>query len=151
MTINIQNASTVNVNGIHNGRNSKVVYCITTGEFFASVLDTAAANGVSASAISLVLCGKTKTCNGKRFCYLSKIMEHLEEINEQNRINAKKIAAYDAIVAEQKAKREREEAEKRRKAEAQERLAKQQEKCNELRKKLDEEMKRLYEAEEECK
>lgn len=95
MTINIQNASTVNVTGHRTSKNSKPVYCITTGEIFASCADAAEANGVSVSAISLVVIGKTKTCNGKRFCYVSKMMEHLQEITEQTRIRSEKVAAYD--------------------------------------------------------
>lgn len=95
MTINIQNASNVNVTGHRTSKNCKAVYCITTGEIYASLADAAEANGVSVSAISLVVLGKTKTCNGKRFCYVSKMMEHLEEITENNRIRAEKVAAYD--------------------------------------------------------
>jgi predicted nucleic acid-binding Zn-ribbon protein len=72
------------------------VYCIDTGEIFASAIDAANANGVCPSPMSTHLVGKTKTCNGKRFCYVSKMMEHLEEITEANRIRAAKVAAYDA-------------------------------------------------------
>lgn len=96
MTINIQKCSNVTVIGHHNHKNCKPVYCIDTGEVFASALDAANANGVCQSPMSTCLTGKTKTCNGKRFCYVSKMMEHLEEITEANRIRAAKVAAYDA-------------------------------------------------------
>ena len=96
MTINIQKCSNVTVVGHHNHKNCKPVYCITTGEMYASAIDAANANGVCVSPMSAALTGKTKTCNGKRFCYVSKMMEHLEEINEANRIRIAKVAAYDA-------------------------------------------------------
>ena len=101
MTINIQKCSNVNVIGHHNHKNCKPVYCIDTGEIYASAIDAANANGVTKPPMSAVLTGKTKTCNGKRFCYVSKMMEHLDEINEANRIRAEKIAAYDAMMAKQ--------------------------------------------------
>lgn len=98
MTINIQKCSNVTVNGHHSHKNCKAVYCIDTGEIYASALDAAAANGVTQSPMSSTLTGKTKTCNGKRFCFVSKMMEHLEEITEANRIRAEKVAAYDAEI-----------------------------------------------------
>jgi hypothetical protein len=143
MTINIQKCSNVTVNGTHFTKNSKPVYNITTGRFYASGLDLAKELGVDPSSVSGVLTGKCKTCKGMRLCFMSEIMEHLEEINEQNRrreeydrINAEKIAAYDAIIAEQAAKKE-----------AQEKLAKQKAKCEELRKKLEAEVQLLAEVE----
>ena len=96
MTINIQKCSNVTVTGYHKSKNCKPVYCIDTGEIFASATDAAEANGVYASTMSATLTGVTKKCNGKRFCYVSKMMEHLEEITEANRIRAAKVAAYDA-------------------------------------------------------
>jgi hypothetical protein len=103
MTINIQNASTVNVTGYRTSKNCKAVYCITTGEFYASATDAAEANNTSVANVSNVLCGRTMTCNGKRFCLVSKIMEHLEEINQENakraereRLNAEKMTERDA-------------------------------------------------------
>ena len=98
MTINIQNASNVNVNGHHNHKNCKAVYCIDTGEMYASAIDAAKAEGVARASMSYALTGRSKTCNGKRFCFVSKVMEHLEEIAEMNRIRAEKVAAYDADV-----------------------------------------------------
>ena len=96
MTINIQNASNVNVTGHRTNKNCKAVYCITTGEIYASVIDAAEANNVTVAAMSGALCGRTKICNGKRFCYVSRMMEHLEEINTANRMRIAKVEAYDA-------------------------------------------------------
>ena len=139
MKINIQKCSNVTVVGHHNHKNCKAVYCIDTGEIYASTLDAAAANGVTHSTISSALNGRIKTCNGKRFCFVAKMMEHLEEITEMNRIRAAKIAAYDAIVAEHNAKKD-----------AQERLAKHKARCEELAAKLEKERQLLKEAEELC-
>lgn len=96
MTINIQNASNVTVVGHRTSKNCKAVYNITTGEIYASCLDAAEAIGSTHGAASQALTGKTKTCKGMRLCYVSKMMDHLEEITEMNRIRAAKVAAYDA-------------------------------------------------------
>ncbi len=136
MTINIQKASNVSVVGYHNHKNCKPVYCIDTGEIFASTLDAAEANNVCHPTMSSVLNGKTKTCNGRRFCFVCKIMEYLEEITEANRVRAEKIANYDAMIAEQNAKKEAEEA-----------IARHKAKCEELRIKLERETQLLAEAE----
>lgn len=139
MNINIQQCSNVTVIGHHNHKNCKPVYCIDTGELYASALDAANANGVCQSPMSSCLTGKTKTCNGKRFCYVSKMMEHLEEITEANRIRSEKVAAYDAIVAEQNAKKQ-----------AQENLVKHQANIEALRQKLEKEMQLMQEAQALC-
>ena len=98
MTINLQNCSNVTVNGHHSHKNCKPVYCITTGEIYASTIDAANAEGVTQSTMSGALVGRLKTCNGKRFCFVSKMMEHLEEINNANRSRVAKVAAYDADI-----------------------------------------------------
>ena len=101
MTINIQKCANVTVIGHRTHKNCKPVYCIDTGEIYASALDAAKANGVTTAPMSNVLTGKYKTCNGKRFCYVSKITEHLEEIAEANRIREAKVTAYDMIAEKQ--------------------------------------------------
>lgn len=143
MTINIQNAAYVTAIGHHSGKNSKAVYNITTGEFYASGLDAATKLEVEPTTVSAALNGRLKTCKGMRLCFVSKIMEYLEEINQVNikraereRINAEKIAAYDAIIAEQKAKEE-----------ALKKIEESKVKCAELRQQLEEETSRLEEME----
>lgn len=96
MTINIQKCSNVTVTGHRTSKNCKAVYNITTGEIYASCLDAADALNTTHGAISLTLNGKMKTCKGMRLCFVSKMMENLEEITEANRIRAEKVAAYDA-------------------------------------------------------
>ena len=104
MTINIQKASNVNVIGHHSNKNCKAVYNITTGEIYASGIDAANALGVDRSCVSAALIGKSKTCKGMRLCLGSKMMDHLEEITEQNRIRIAKVSSYDKIIAEREAK-----------------------------------------------
>ena len=101
MTFNIQNASIINVEGNRNHKNCKAVYCITTGEVYASVLDAAEKNGVSQSAMSWAVSGHSKTCRGKRFCFIHQIVEHLDEIAENNRAREAKVVAHDAMIAKQ--------------------------------------------------
>jgi hypothetical protein len=66
-------------------------------------------------------------------------MEHLEEITEVNRIRSEKVAAYDAIIAEQNAKKQ-----------AQENLVKHQANIDALRQKLEVEMQLMQEAQALC-
>jgi hypothetical protein len=147
MTINIQKCSNVTVNGTHNHTNCKPIYNITTGEFYASGLDTANALCVNHASVSAALNGRVRTIKGCRLCFVSKIMEHLEEINEQNRIrserdriNAEKAAAYDTIMAEQEAKRKA-------KAKAEERVNAHKAKIEALRRQIEAESASLNEAE----
>lgn len=139
MTINIQKASNVHVDGHHRNNNCKAVYNITTGEIYASGLDAANALGIDPSCVSAVLTGKSKTCKGMRFCFVSKMMENLEEITEQNRIRTTKVTAYDTMMAKQTAKQN-----------AQENAAKHRANCEKLRAKLEKEMQLLQEAEALC-
>jgi hypothetical protein len=147
MTINIQKATNVNAIGIHMNGNAKPVFCITDGSVYASVTDAADKNGTTVASMSCAVTGKIKTCKGKRYCFISDVMRYLDEISENIKIRNEKVAAYDAIMAEQKAQWEREEAERRQRAEAQENLAKHKAKCEELRAKLEKEMALMQEAE----
>ena len=136
MTINIQNATNVNVTGHHSNKNCKAVYNITTGEIYASGIDAANVLETDPSCVSAALTGRSKTCKGMRLCLVSKIMENLEEITEQNRIRLEKVAAYDTMVAKQNAAKE-----------AEERLAAHRANCEKLRAKLEREMQMMQEAE----
>lgn len=138
MTFNIQNASIINVEGHRTHKNCKAVYCITTGEVYASVADAAEKNGVSQSAMSWAVCGHTKSCKGKRFCYVSKIVEHLDEIAEISRVRTTKVNAYEKVVARQEAVRK-----------AKAKYDKHKAKVDELQAKLDEAKHLMAEAEQE--
>ncbi len=139
MTIEIKKAATVSAIGHHINRNSKPVFCITDGAVYASVLDAAEKVNADPGTMSAAINGKIKTCKGKRFCFVANVMEHLDEIAENLKIRNEKVAAYDAMTAEQNAKKE-----------AQENLAKHKAKCEELRAKLAKEEQLMKEAEELC-
>lgn len=139
MTISIKRAANVTAIGRHTNGNSKPVFCITDGAVYASVTDAAEKVGVYPGVMSSAVTGKIKTCKGKRYCFIADVMEHLDEISENLKIRNEKVAHYDAMIAEQNAKRE-----------AQENLAKHKAKCEELRAKLEKEMALMQEAEALC-
>lgn len=101
MTFNIQNASIINVEGHRTHKNCKAVYCITTGEVYASVADAAEAIGVTKTAMSWALSGRSKSCKGKRFCFINQIVEHLDEIASNNRSREAKVTAYNEMIEKQ--------------------------------------------------
>ena len=103
MTITVQSASKIkNVRGESRNTNAKPVFCIDTGEVFASVTDAAIAANANPSTMSWCLTERQKTCKGKRYCYLSKVTEHLDEISECMREREIKVKAYDELVAQLK-------------------------------------------------
>lgn len=105
MTIVLSNKKEINAIGTHGNKNCKPVFCITTGEIFASVTDAAKANNVHISSVTGAMTGKSKTINGKRFCLLSKCAEHMDEISEAMQTRYTKSIAYDTIIARQEAVR----------------------------------------------
>ena len=104
MIVKIHNQSNVSANGTKTNGNCKPVYCITTGMIYASVADAAKDLDVHLSTVSAAIRGKIKTCKGYRFCLLSKVTEHFDEITKcMTEINTK-ASHYDAIVEKQNAK-----------------------------------------------
>lgn len=140
MTINIHEKSTIKATGKCYGGNCKPVFCITTGEVFASLTDAAESIGATPSSMSWAVTGRMKTCKGKRFCLISNVTEYLDEIAETIRIREEKIAKYDAIIAEE----ERIKAEQERKA----RMAKELE---DLKAQREIKMRKLTETDEAIK
>lgn len=139
MTINIKKAVNVTAVGIHTGGNSKPVFCITDGSVYASVTDAAEKNNVSLASMSHAVCGRQKTCQGKRYCFISDVMHYFDEISENFKIRQQKVEAYDAMIAEENAKKQ-----------AQENIARHKARCEELREKLAKEEQLLKEAEAIC-
>lgn len=133
MEIRIHNKSVANANGTHTRGNCKPIFCITTGEIYTSVTDAAEKIGVTVSAMSSIITGKTKTCNGKRFCYVSKLTEHIEEISES--IN-QKTDVYNEYTNWHRANAK---------------VAQHKANCDKLRQRLEREMKMLEMAETEVK
>ena len=92
--------------GHRSNGNCKPVFCITTGEIYASATDASEKLGVSLAVVTHAASGRLKTCKGKRYCYVQHIMQYLEEIAENTRVREEKVAAYDKIVGKEKRKQE---------------------------------------------
>ena len=137
-TITVQSESKVKATGEHFNGNAKPVFCITTGEVFASVTDAAKAVGSSQNNLSAHLAGITSHCKGKRFCFISKVTEHLDEIASEFRIRNEKVAAYDKIIDKQAAIKK-----------ANEEFAKHKENIEKLRAQLEKETASMQEAEDQ--
>lgn len=138
MTITVLKETNVTAQGTPRNRNCKPVFCITTGEIFTSVGDAAEAIGVDISTMSHFLLGRNKTCKGKRFCYVTNITEHLEEISQQTQSRNEKVLAYDKAMAKKEAF-----------GKATEKLAKHRAKYEKLAKDLEREIDLMHEAERE--
>lgn len=138
MTITVHKETSVSAKGTHRRRNSKPIFCITTGEIFSSVGDAADAIGVDISTMSHALLGKVKTCKGKRFCYVTNITEHLEEISQQTQSRNEKVLAYDKAIAKKEAL-----------SKATEKLAKHRARYEKLAQQLEREIDLIHEAERE--
>jgi hypothetical protein len=97
--INIQNASTIKVIGTHINGNSKAVFCITTGELFGSLSDAAHSIKASLGTMCCAMKHRNGVFKGMKWCYVSEINEHLDEIATDIRVNIEKALAYDALMA----------------------------------------------------
>lgn len=110
-TITINNKTEIKAEGTRTHKGCKPVFCITTGEVFASVLDAAEKAGVTPGTMSYAITHSSQgtTCKGNRYCFISEVMAHLEEISQFINAREEKVAAYDALKAEENAAREAEE------------------------------------------
>ena len=138
MTITVQNTSEVNAKGKQRNANAKPVFCIDTGEVYASMTDAAEAVGVSLPSMTQTISGKSKTCKGKRYCLVRDITEHIAEISECMRARENKINAYDEIMFRQQAQQR-----------AMENYEKHKAACEKLAEKLENEKSLLAKAEAE--
>ena len=99
----------VKAEGKRTNGNCKMVYCIETETFYASVTDAAEALGTSIFCASNVIRGKQKTCNGFHIFEVSKAKEHLTDIAQYYRdMNLAemraKATAWDAYMEAKNAK-----------------------------------------------
>ena len=115
-TLTIQNEANIQSNGKRRNGNCKYVMCIETGEFYNSVMDAAEKNNVHQAHMSHHLRGKSKTLHGKHFIFVSKATENLDSIatyirkvNEDCAQMEFKAKVYDEWMAEQEAKRKKQE------------------------------------------
>ena len=97
MTISVQGKSEMQARGHRTHGCCKPVICIDTGEVYASLSDCAEREGVALANISQVISGKHKTCNGKRYCLVSKVTEHLDDITASIRAREAKANAYEEL------------------------------------------------------
>ena len=110
----------INAEGKRTNGNCKMVYCIETETFYASLTDAAEALGTSIYCASNVICGKQKTCNGFHIFEVSKAKEHLTDIaqyyRDMNLAEMKaKATAWDTYMASKNAKaKAKEELERKR-------------------------------------
>lgn len=107
-TIITKNIAINPVNGKPHG-NSKPVFCITTGEVFASTIEAAKKLGVHNANISYVCNGKQHTVKNMRFCYVADMTANLLEIATHIQDMRKDFS----ISEQQELRRRAEEAEKR--------------------------------------
>lgn len=139
--ITLTETATINAHGKKRTKAAKPVFCISTGEVYASATDAADANGVSVYAISTCCLGKVKTSCGKRWCYIKDIENYLEEIASNMQTRETKIKAYDEIMYKQNVIEETKAKVIRHKAnydKLQQRLTKEYEAYTEAQKELEE-------------
>ena len=61
-------------------KNAKPVLCIDTGLIYASLTDAAEDIGVSVTALSSCLRGKTNSCKGTSWCFVKESANHIDDI-----------------------------------------------------------------------
>lgn len=61
-------------------KNAKPVLCIDTGLIYASLTDAAEDIGVSVTALSSCLRGKTNSCKGMSWCFVKESANHIDDI-----------------------------------------------------------------------
>ena len=110
----------VNAKGKLNSGHTKMVICIDTGEVFTSCTDAAENAEIHPSVMSLCCTGRTKTANGKRYCYVRDLAKNLEALTDSLQTKVNMLDKYSDVIAER-------EAEEHRKAIEQETLAKERE------------------------
>lgn len=102
-TISITTEVSLDTQPIRN-KNSVPVYCITDGTIYASGKDAAMAENTCTSNISDVCRGKTKTCNGKLWCFVKDMPERVLDISNNTKELLEDAIKYREIDAERKAK-----------------------------------------------
>lgn len=116
-TVKIQGKSEITAIGKHGNGNAKPVFCIDTGEVFASVTDAAEAAGANTTTMTWCCTKRQNTCKGKRYCFVSDVSEHISEMAELIR----KANEYDKIMEQKNAVKKAEEEEAKRKAQVEKR------------------------------
>lgn len=157
MTIQLNNQVTLNnANGTHTHKLCKQVICIETGEVFTSCLDAAEQMGVTQPVMSAHCLGKTRTCKGKHFTYVSHTSENINALTSRIRTLhsaqeelERKAALWDAYEAEQNAIRKAEENRQQAIAKAKEKVARRQRIADRKEEEFKHALSRLHDAERE--
>lgn len=98
MTITIKNRAIINAEGTHSNGHCKEVFCKTTGKFYTSLSDAAHSVNGSVGTMSCAMKHKNGVYKGKKWCYVSDIEAHLDDIATDIRANIEKVLAYDALM-----------------------------------------------------
>lgn len=88
-------------------KNAKAPFCITDGKVYASVTDAAEAEHVSISIISAACRGKTKTANGKQWCFVKDMPSRILDISNSIQSLIPDAEAYKEIEAERREREQR--------------------------------------------
>lgn len=108
----ISRESTMSAEGEHINRNSKGVFCETTGKYWPSIKDAAKEIGAASSYLSHVICNREGHYKGNVYKHMSEaeasIPALLARVQQLSRMEAK-AKAYDTLMAEQEAARKAEE------------------------------------------
>lgn len=80
--ITIQQHSIIKGKGKRTNGNTNAVLCISTGEVFTSCTDAAEYYGIAPTNLSVVCRTPNRTANGKKFCYIKDINNHLHEVSD---------------------------------------------------------------------
>lgn len=79
----INEKAVINANGNLSGGHCVPVICLNDGGRFTSVTDAAEHAGVTAQYMCNHLKGKTRTCKGKRYCYLYQLAEKADVLMDR--------------------------------------------------------------------
>jgi hypothetical protein len=99
MTITIKNRAIINAEGTHSNGHCKEVFCKTTGKFYTSLSDAAHSVKGSVGTMSCAMKHRHGVYKGMKWCYVSDIEAHLDDIATDIRENLEKVMAYNALMA----------------------------------------------------
>ena len=103
MTITIKNRAIINAEGTHSNGHCKEVFCKTTGKFYTSLSDAAKSVNGSVGTMSCALKHRDGVYKGMKWCYVSDIETHLNDIATDIRENLEKVMAYNELMAKKEA------------------------------------------------
>lgn len=158
MFITLHEKKEINVEGIYTSKSCKPVFNMSTGKIYASGLATCDAIGAYPADLSRHLHGMTKTIKGMRFCFVSEVSDHVDEIayiisakQETIDTQAETIRTQEELIAQLRAVVATYEAEQETKRAAKAELERRKAEYETKRQALEEEARALQELEESLK